>query len=687
MTASHRSRLIGRFTLAGSMAGFCLGLLEAGILYFIPRASALQSTDVMWVIWFLAPLVDMLAFGLVALALGSIASLQKQTRSWGSAVLGAAGMGVSGAFLAELLDTFRFRVNVGFLSHPEIAIPVVWFGIVFACALLGLRTLWPLVGDFFDGACDWPIRSSVVSLLIVWLVLVSGLAVYRLTRAFPRHTAQAGSGQPQEPNIVLIVLDTTRADHLSSYGYSRLTTPHIDRLAAHGTLFENALAASSWTLPSFASMFTGLLPHQHGTSAYSALDTAPWTMAEVLKSYGYETAAFNANSYYGLKGWGLDHGFDVYDDNRLTLKHNLLGTFMGYSTLYPLYQHLVHYDDFSRRDGHEMNDEIFRWHRQRSNRPFFLMVNYFDAHAPYLAPAPYNGRFGQISENLLRQRDKQVDGQPTKPFTEEQRKALIAAYDECLASIDNQVGGLLQYLSSTRDWSNTIVIITADHGDAFGEHGTYDHGWNLYRELIHVPLIFYGPGIPAGQRIAGVVRTRELFATVVDLAAGQKSSFLAYSLRRSWTPEFQPHTRHNGVVSEVVAGGDERMAYVCLTTNEWHLILEANGRVELYQWPTDPEEQHDLARLPEYQLTLARLRHQMEEQVGHSLPPWRGLEYLSPLNKVGSYFSTVARSAIAAARNARRVGSAQALFAPRPSRPSNRPRPEDEDLMRTLPYQ
>jgi arylsulfatase A-like enzyme len=483
-----------------------------------------------------------------------------------------------------------------------------------------------------------------------------------------------------------------RADHLSTYGYFRPTTPNLDRLATQGVLFENAIAPSPWTLTTHASLFTGLLPHQHGADWAIPLDGGPRTLAEILRSQGYETAGFTSNLYYCQNGWGIGRGFDEYEDDSSSLRNNLAATLAGHLLAQPLYQQFVRYDLFARRNARDVNGDVLRWFRQRSSRPFFLFINYFDAHDPYLAPPPFDSRFGKLTDAVVRVVNS-IDGvRVRRPLYGKDQESLVAGYDNSLAFLDDQVGKLVQVLAASPDWKNTIVIITSDHGEAFGEHVMYGHGWNAYREVLHVPLIILGPGIPAGLRASHIAPIYEIFPTVLDLALGGRPPFRRTSLRRFWTPGFQPEPFDESVVSELIPNlhGPDRKAYITLMTAEWHYLEDSLGRAELYHWTTDPREKINLIDAPEHQGIVNELRARLRQQIAFSVRPWRGSEYLLALDQPGYSFL----QEIAFGREGQnppsspqlRVGYAQSLFAPGNSPSRRQPVKRDEDLLRSLPY-
>lgn len=495
---SPRRELVMRFTLASASAGLLVGVFEAALLYFTPWVPTLYSSDVSYVIWFLAPLIDLTLFGLLGVTLGLLAAVGKTPSPARSVVLAATVLGMAGAHVAWSLDLVHVWVgDLRVVRH--LSTPVIWFGAVFACALFLARLSWQGATRLSDAKRAWPLRQWAKALLTATALLVLALTIH-LAKPFVGSvpTPAASSASLANPNIILITLDTVRADHLSTYGYSRPTTPNLDRLASQGVLFEDTIAPSSWTLPAHASIFTALLPHQHGANAYTPLDGSPRTLAEVLKSHGYETAGFIANGY-GLSGWGLRQGFNVYDDNSSLLRHNLASTLVGRVLLQPLYHRFVRPDFYFRRTAAEINRDALRWFQHRPNRPFFLFINYFDAHDPHFVPEPYNKRFGKVSEAAVR-RVSFGEGFPLRPpLSASEEDSLIAGYDNCLAYLDEQVGSLLQALALPSQESNTVVIITSDHGDAFGEHGMYLHcGTFTIGRLCAFPSSSSAPGFRRG---------------------------------------------------------------------------------------------------------------------------------------------------------------------------------------------
>jgi len=672
------------------VAGLLVGLWEARLLYSVPSVQEFLVVDATYVIWFLAPLLDMILFGIIGAVLGYIAGIGKSSSPLRGVILAAILIGCAGAYIGwagHFVHTHSVNFHI-YARLKDILFPLIRFAIVFAVALLvgllGRSRTYP----WFDSARRWPIRNLAKVMVLILVVLSGGLVFYGEAPVFGSARVSASEEHlGKRPNIVLITMDTVRADHLSPYGYDRNTTPNLARLAAKGVLFENAISAAPWTLPSLSSIYTGLLPHQSGANAFRPLNPGWATIESVLSKHGYATAGFNANYYYGESGWGLGGGFGKYDDDRTTLLYNLSRTLVGRAAVQPLYQNLDRYDAFYRRDAADLNGDIFQWLRHRPSRPFYVYINYFDAHSPYLPPAPYDHRFGTLPESVVRRWSMQGGFRPKNPLPAASRAELIDGYDNSLAYLDAQIGGLVHFIESSPAGKNTIIMITADHGESFGEHGVYEHGNDLHREEIHVPLIVYGDGIPAGKRIAPAVPIRRLFATVIDLALGNTLPMHQHSLARFWEKD-SPEEIAEPVVSELssslsLAGLGE----ISLTTDQWHYILTTKGNQYLYNWATDPGENNNLSSLPQYKSTVEKFDTRLRVIEADSAEPWIGTEYLFALGSTAASAVFSPASLATPKTPTEEVGAAQAYFHPIITMTGNGPTKSQKDLLKTLPYQ
>ncbi len=319
--------------------------------------------------------------------------------------------------------------------------------------------------------------------------------------------ALAASGScrgPLRPNVILISIDTLRADHLSCYGYRRSTTPRIDRFRRGAALFEQAIAHAPSTLPSHASIFTSLLPSHHGASVArsSGVDPGALTLTEILRREGYQTASFNGGIQLDPL-YGLARGFDTYQSARPSVA--------GAEVLV---------DPVDRFD-HAVT-EAMKWIRERKPGPFFLFLHTYETHHPYtpdpelLAPmdAGYAGSLpDDISIELLKRIN---DGE--LEVDEADLEHIVAAYDAELASVDAAFGKLMDFLERERLYDDAVIVVTSDHGEEFGEHGIVGwHAHSLYDELLRVPLLIKLPGSRgAGRSIDAQVRGIDLAPTILD---------------------------------------------------------------------------------------------------------------------------------------------------------------------------
>ena len=687
--SASRREVMSRFVVFSAFAGLLLGIFEAALLRSSPLVPALLVPDIGSVEWFLAPLVDITSFALLGLALGFLAGRKPGTHriKW----LVAADVAVVMAFVALRLRWLHTRIVIKEFSLRDILVPLATFAAALAVAAVAVYLLWGPVSRLAARRRFRWVRILSWSLVAAGLVALGGMGYFVLD-PFPGGAGvkAASAEDARAPNIIFIVLDTVRADHLSAYGYQRPTTPNLDRLARRGVLFENAIAPTSWTLASHASMFTGLLPHQNGADWWLPLPPGPRTLAGILQSRGYETAGFRRQ--FQLLPERLGHRPGLW---RLPRRQRIAAAqsgrhAAGHGAHPARLQTFCRFDYMERQDARETNQDIFRWLRRPPANPYFLFINYFDTHVPYLTQPPYDHRFGKLPNRLVHKLFNDLQGPaPARDITPADRATLIAAYDNCLAFLDAQVGRLLDDLEKSPEGRNTIVIITSDHGEAFGEQGFYSHGYNLYRELLHVPLIVAGPGIPKDVRISHIVRIRDLFSTVLDLAGGGHTPFSRESLARFWNPAFTPQPFDNFVVSELVPifNEDGTKAMISLTTPEWQYIYDSSGRGELYRWPDDPLDQKDLAGSPGAQATMADLHKRLVQLVAGSSEPWRDENYLFSHGPSRSSFlldvlSARKKDSDLLSRNQQAfIGASQARFEPNEPEPASRPTQPDRQTL------
>ena len=294
------------------------------------------------------------------------------------------------------------------------------------------------------------------------------------------------------PDIVLVSIDTLRADHVGAYGYARDTTPFLDRLAAAGARFAHARSPSPWTLPSHTTLLTGLNPFTHLVVDDDVkVDLSVPVLPEVLQAAGYATGGF-VSTLYVSRRFGFERGFDVFSDFDITdEKKNLSGEV----------------------DAEHVVDEALDFARARTDKPLFLFLHLYDAHYPYEAPSPYDARFDRPAQKGDA-RYRNYFHHAREPLDDAQLAHQIAQYDEEILYLDAQLARLHEALGR-RD---TVWLVTADHGEEFFERGSWGHAHTLYPEQLRVPMILSGAGVPAGRVIEPAVGLEDVAPTLAAIA-------------------------------------------------------------------------------------------------------------------------------------------------------------------------
>jgi arylsulfatase A-like enzyme len=493
-----------------------------------------------------------------------------------------------------------------------------------ACVLLGCGIASRLIPKMepYRPVFSGVVRVSLAPLGLGLVLLVVGRhaqLAWGEHRAMTKEPAVAGS-----PNVLLLVLDTVRAKSLGLYGYTRETSPRLDRLARSGVSFAEARSTAPWTLPSHAGMFTGRWPGELFQYHEQGLDPSVPTLAAYLGRHGYATAGFVANTFYCNSGFGLANGFDHYEDfdeiSHVSPSEILRNAEAG-RRLIALVGEGGH-RSVERKDADRINGDFLEWLPTRGNRPFFAFLNYMDAHAPYSPPARAEGHFG-IRPTTPDDFKKLAQWQDREYIPDDPRETQMArdAYEDCIAFLDEALGRLFDELDRRGLRENTLIIVAGDHGEEIGEHRLVGHGRSLYRDELHVPLIIVKPGkLPSGRVVPEPVSLRDLPATVVDLLGlSEGSPFPGRSLAPLWTSR-PGHPRPNpGLVKSQVAirarcdrNGSRppaiRGPMVSVVAEGMTYIRNANGDEELYRLLEDPDEAKDLARDETLRPILERLR-------------------------------------------------------------------------------
>jgi choline-sulfatase len=361
-------------------------------------------------------------------------------------------------------------------------------------------------------------------------------------------------------NVVVITIDTLRPDHLHCYGYSRIETPTMDRIASSGALFENGVTQTPLTPPSHASIFTGLNPPTHKVRDTGGFILSPSTatLASLLEQRGWDTAAFVSSAVL-KKRFGFDHGFAVYDD-KMPRPGNA--------------QEVL--EDAERRAGDTVNHAV-EWLDSRGDKPFFLWVHLYDPHTPYDPPSPFREQY----------KDRPYDGE--------------------IAYADRELGRLMESLRRKSPPEKTLVAVLSDHGESLGEHGEYSHGVFLYDSTLRIAFLISGPGVPPGLRVTPQARTIDLLPTILDLMgspapAGVEGTSLVplFSGKDAATAVSYAET----LFPKINLGWAELRA---IRTNQWKYIRAP--RPELYDLGRDPKETINV--LAEHSYEVRKLEAQL----------------------------------------------------------------------------
>ncbi|MBN1484536.1 MAG: sulfatase-like hydrolase/transferase [Chloroflexia bacterium] len=485
-----------------------------------------------------------LFFSLLAAVMGLIATLLLRVTGRTGKLPALIGIYVgllSGTTIAAFWNQ-RYQVIGSGLRIPQF----IWLvGAVLVGTLLG-RIGYHLAGH-------WQRQREQGNLLLqggaaLMLVSVTILLCLGLYRAWFAGSAWLHPDPPYEPataerpNIVLITIDTLRADHLGAYGYDPEISPHLDALAQGGVRFEQAIAQSSWTVPSVASMITSMYPSElgvqlhRGVSTQLQLDPLRVTLAEVLREQGYHTGACLTNGL--LPGNGFEQGIHEFAGTRVpgsfdeeVLKERPLFKSM-FQVLPPAghffswgYQRLFNHRFDSDNDGPAINHFAQRFLQKHREGRFFLWLYYMEPHTPYdpsqIFPPPPAGTEADPNEDLVRQIDfwKVVDAGP-KELSPEGRELLHALYAGEIHDVDTHVGQVVAMIEELGLSDRTLIVVHADHGEEFFEHGGFGHGNSFYQEIIRVPLIISGPYVQPGTVIQTPVPLLDLMPTLIDIAGG-----------------------------------------------------------------------------------------------------------------------------------------------------------------------
>ena len=423
---------------------------------------------------------------------------------------------------------------------------------------------------------------------------------------------RSSSHNTNNPNVILITMDTVRADHLSLYGYERDTTPNLKKLSEESTLYTHAIASGDMTLSTHASIFTGTYPRQHGAhfdpwngcNGGRPLSDKFHTLAEILSQKGYLTMGIVANYGFLSRFFGFDKGFQYYDQRVPVV-------FLGGTELYSIRQGvrnvLTHFAsphnfDLMFRRAEEINKEASTlFDNVKNNNTFFLFINYMDAHDPYIPPPSFDTLYPGKDEtftfahyNTLHEKVLKLE----RKITEKEYHHMVSQYDGGIAYIDFQIGKLIARLKELDLYENCLIIITSDHGETFGERALMGHQVSVYQDLVHIPLLVKYPNVRTGNIYNEVVSVVDLMPTVLDVLGFEVPEHVqGQSLLKL---EFESGKSRN-VISESFPNGyfiswHPRFHRIerAIFSGQYKFISSTAGKRELYNLSKDPNEMENL---------------------------------------------------------------------------------------------
>lgn len=628
MLARH---LIGalRGLVLGVVAGVCWALVEAAANWAAGSAVPLGVAEWIATLDVAVAAASGLVFGLLLPQAGpgvlglALAAVYGLLRVFAPPGFGAEGVYVVAAFAAVgvgawLLGSARESrlafIHVLLLGSVALLVEELMLAESHASALRGVRL--PLVIAAVPLAAwiaDWAVGLVLRRRGLRFGLELAGAVVALFALARPLSVAPVSetvvTAVPPPagtPDIIVVSLDTTRADHLSTYGYERETSPNLTRFAEDGVLYTQARSTAGWTLPGHASMLTGLYPSRHGArlagnwlegesidgrrNVAHPLKTEVVTLAEALRDRGYQTGAFVANFSYLYRDFGLAQGFQHYDDAPgllLRVKPPVLSVARWIDPAFAVKPF---------RTAREMNAQALAWLDQTSKgRPSFVFLNYMEPHQPWVAEAPHDEWVRDLpqGDQLARQN---LYTHEAKNFAPEEIEFIVGNYDGQVAAMDAALAELLDELKKRGRYENALIVVTADHGELLGDHGEVGHmGRMLYEGLIKVPLVVKYPGKDGARgRVDTPVQNLDVTPTALEVAGATKPAGLqGEHLSAVSHPTVAEEEINPFLVKDYGEAYDRNMRVVF--DGRYKLITTSRGDKQLYDLTVDPREQHDIA--------------------------------------------------------------------------------------------
>jgi len=529
-----------------------------------------------------------------------------------------------------------FVLRLKWLGRPSVALVVVFAAIqsliIGLCGAVALRawTHTAIVGvawaaillvGFLMLALRARRSPSRVGCILALCLPVSATIIAWLGGTSGNILGAPSAVEQTKPNVVMIVLDTTRRDYLGCYGDSNGLTPGLDRIATEGVVYDDAISAAPWTVPSHASIFTGLYPVSHGCSFEHRL----WlhdhftTLAEVLGSNGYQTVALSSNIY--LDACNMLQGFEY--------RRELAGAYDGL-TLHDLARYTGIPNHWADKGSAEACAEFATWIQAEHDpdRPLFLFVNLLEPHRPYLPPmaerdASLDGEGNYLSATSLSTKFDHFLAHAKRKHDPDASKIMRRLYRAELKYQDRRLSEMLDLLGRAINLDQTLLIITSDHGENIGEAGRWEHLFDINDTLIHVPLIIRFPEhFPAGSRVSGLCQTIDLASTIYDLLGIDQpklpgrtlvpDKFVAREAAYAQTSPFYPMLGPLDVQLGFARGSIKLRGHLrALRTDRYKFVSSSEGVRELYDIVHDPFEATNLCNvMPE---EAARLEKRLEQ--------------------------------------------------------------------------
>lgn len=468
------------------------------------------------------------------------------------------------------------------------------------------------------------------------------------------------------PNILFVVWDTVRVDHLSLYGYGRSTTPKLDAWAAEAQVFENVVSPGSTTVPSHASMFTGLFPSQHrADNEHPQLDDRFVTLAEILRDSGYATYLFSANPHLSASG-KFTQGFDLaehpwdarYRDEAIAIVRAKVASEDESGELPEKLRNpaaSARLTDWNIKTAGALAEKgALSWLGSKpQNTPFLIFLNYMEAHRPLIPSRAHRARFMSPEEIASSYKVDRTWASTwaysfgLKEFTAEELELTRRTYDACIAELDDLFADLLHALRGAGHLQNTIVVLTSDHGEHLGEHHMLDHQFSVYEELLRVPLIvWYPPRLTAGRE-ARPVMTMDLFPTLLELAGVPAERIPPHEALSLLRPASQRDRMAEYPAPNRDALQDVARAYPRFDPRPWQRSLRAyyRDRYKLIEASDDRDELYDLAQDAAEEKNLTELSPELRTELRAQIQ-----QLLTALARPGSRETLTPRTADETAR-------------------------------------